>query len=57
MPGEQVLLDANTEAAGHEFFSLGAYAVSPDGRLLAYSTDTSGDERFTLRIKDLTDRR
>ena len=53
LPSEQVLLDANTEAAGHEFFSLGAYAVSPDGRRLAYSTDTSGDERFTLRIKDL----
>ena len=28
-------------------------SVSPDGRLLAYSTDFSGDERFTLRIKDL----
>ena len=32
---------------GHEFFSLGAFDVSPDGRLLAYSTDLTGDERFS----------
>ena len=39
---------------GHDFFSLGTFDVSPDGRWLAYSTDYSGDERFTLRVKDLT---
>ncbi len=53
LPGEQVLLDGNAEAHGHDFFSLGAFDVSPDGRLLAYSTDTAGDERFVLRVKDL----
>ena len=53
MPGEQVLLDANELAEGHDFFSMGASSVSTSGRLLAYSTDTEGDERFTLRIKDL----
>jgi len=52
--GEQILLDANVEADGEEFFSLGAFAVSPSGGLLAYATDTSGDERFTLRVLDLT---
>ena len=41
---------------GHGFFSLGAFSVSPDGQLLAYSTDFAGDERFTLRVKDLVDR-
>ncbi|MFZ2512342.1 MAG: S9 family peptidase [Gordonia sp. (in: high G+C Gram-positive bacteria)] len=51
--GEQVLIDGNSEAAGHDFFALGAYSVSHDGRWLAYSTDTVGDERYTLRIKDL----
>jgi oligopeptidase B len=51
--GEEVLLDGNAEAEGHEFFSLGAFDVSTDGRLLAYSIDTVGDERFTLRFKDL----
>ena len=52
--GEEVLLDANELAEGHEFFSMGASSVSPDGRLLAFSTDTTGDERFTLQVKDLT---
>jgi oligopeptidase B len=53
LPGEEVLLDGNEIAGDSPFFSLGAYSVSPDGRLLAYSTDFAGNERFTLRIKDL----
>ncbi len=53
IPGEQTLLDSNAEAEGHEFFSLGAATVSLDGNLLAYSVDTLGDERYTLRFKDL----
>ncbi|MGO4343087.1 S9 family peptidase [Pedococcus sp. 2YAF34] len=52
--GEQVLLDGNLEARGHDFFALGALSVSPDHRLLAYAVDTEGDERFALRVKDLT---
>lgn len=52
--GEQVLLDGNVEAEGTEFFSLGAFSVSPDGRLLGYLVDNAGDERYTLRLKDLT---
>lgn len=51
---EEVLLDGNVLAAGHDFFALGAFDVSPDGRWLAYSTDFSGDERYTLRVKDLS---
>jgi oligopeptidase B len=51
--GEEVLLNANLEAKGHEFFSLGAFSVSLDGRLLAYSVDLTGAERFTIMIKDL----
>ncbi|MFI7022842.1 S9 family peptidase [Micromonospora sp. NPDC049900] len=54
LDGEEVLLDGNLLAEGHDFFSLGAFDVSPDGRFLAFSTDFSGKERFTLRIKDLT---
>ncbi len=53
IPGEQVLLDENVEADGHEFFAVGASAVSPDGNVLAYSVDIKGDERYTLRFKDL----
>lgn len=48
---EQVLLDENAAAEGHDFFGLGALAVSPDGTLLAYSTDTAGDERYDLRVR------
>ncbi|MEU5788220.1 S9 family peptidase [Micromonospora purpureochromogenes] len=54
LDGEEVLLDGNLLAEGHDFFALGAFDVSPDGRWLAYSTDFAGDERFTLRIKDLS---
>ncbi|HZD64583.1 MAG TPA: S9 family peptidase, partial [Acidimicrobiales bacterium] len=35
------------------FFALGGLSVSPDHRLLAYTTDTEGGERFTLRFRDL----
>jgi oligopeptidase B len=51
--GEQVLLDGNVEAQGHEYFSLGAFEVSPDGRRIAYAVDIEGDERFALRVKDI----
>jgi oligopeptidase B len=51
--GEEVLLDANAEAADSEFFSLGAFSVSPSGHLLAYSVDVTGNERFQLRFKNL----
>ena len=53
LPGEEVLLDLDQLAEGHEFFSLGGSSVSTDSRLLAYSTDTTGDERYTVRVKDL----
>ena len=54
LAGEQVLLDAQAEAAGHEFYSLGGLTLSPDHTLLAYAVDTAGDERFTLRVLDLS---
>ncbi|PZT85346.1 MAG: S9 family peptidase, partial [Citromicrobium sp.] len=48
-----LLLDENQLAEGHDYFRLGAFSVSKNGRYLAYSTDTSGSERYTIRIKDL----
>jgi oligopeptidase B len=51
--GEQLLLDGNVEAQGHEFFSLGAFEVSTDGRRIAYAVDVEGDERFDLRVRDI----
>ncbi|MBV1852017.1 S9 family peptidase [Catellatospora tritici] len=53
LAGEEILLDGNVLAEGHDYFSLGTYNISPDGKLLAYSTDFDGSERFTLRVKDL----
>ena len=53
LPGEQLLMDGNVEAEGHEYFALGAFSVSHDGRMLAWSTDTEGDERYTLRFRAL----
>jgi len=50
---EEILLDLNELARGEKFFSLGAFEVSDDGNLLAYSTDVTGFRLYTLRIKDL----
>jgi oligopeptidase B len=50
---EEVILDENALAEGKAYFDLGAAEPSPSQRLLAYSVDEEGDERFTLRFKDL----
>jgi len=50
---EEVTLDLNELARGHKFFALGAYTVSADGRLLAYSSDTTGYRQYTLQVKNL----
>jgi oligopeptidase B len=51
---DQLLLDEPALAEGKEYFSLGAFSVSNDGRHLAYAIDDSGAERFTVRVRDLT---
>jgi len=50
---EEVVLDVNELAKGHAFMSVAAYAVSPDGNLLAYSYDNTGFRQYTLAVKDL----
>ena len=50
---DQLILDEPALAEGKEYFRLGALSVSNDGKLLAYSVDDNGSERFTVRIKDL----
>ena len=50
---EQVMLDGNALAVGHEFFQVGALAVAMDNRLLAWVDDTVGRRQYTLRFKDL----
>ena len=50
---ESVFLDETELAKGHDYFVLGDWEISPDNRYLAYSFDTSGDERYQVKIKDL----
>jgi oligopeptidase B len=50
---EEIVLDQNEMAKGLKFFSVGAFAPSDDGNLLAYSTDTTGYRQYKLQIKDL----
>ncbi len=51
---EEVFLDVNALAEGQAFMSVGTLSVSPDGRLLAYTTDATGFRQYTLAVKDLT---
>jgi len=50
---EQVVLDDNAEAEGHEFFSLGSFDLSDDGTQLLYAVDIEGDERYTIRVRTI----
>ncbi len=51
--GEQVLLDENIEAGDGPFFDIGVFEVSPDHRQLLWAYDRTGDERFTIVVRDL----
>jgi oligopeptidase B len=51
---QQVIFDEPAEAAGKQYFRLGAIQVSPDGRYAATLVDDNGSERFKLRIRDLS---
>ncbi|HEY0830952.1 MAG TPA: S9 family peptidase [Candidatus Dormibacteraeota bacterium] len=50
---EEVILDANELAQGHEYFELGYVEHSPDTNLLAYAVDVNGSELHELRFRDL----
>ncbi|MGV7122761.1 S9 family peptidase [Sphingopyxis sp. 550A] len=49
----QLILDEVAMAAGKDYFRLAELSISPDGRLMAYSFDDNGSERFEARIRDL----
>jgi oligopeptidase B len=51
---EMLIYSENEEAEGKEYYRLGAFAVSPDGRLLATLVDDDGSERFKLKVRDLS---
>lgn len=50
---EELLLDANILAEGRKYCRIGNFSVSPHHRLLAYSVDFDGDEKYTIRVKEL----
>jgi len=50
---EEVLLDQNELAAGHDYLAVANLAVSPGTTLMAYAVDFDGSERYTLRVRDL----
>jgi oligopeptidase B len=50
---EQLILDENALATGHDYFALRGLTLAPDQHLLAYSVDLDGGERATLRFRDL----
>ena len=54
--GEELLVDENEWARGHEFFRLTDLYPSPDGRLIAWARDTSGDERYTWVVQEASGR-
>jgi oligopeptidase B len=50
---EEILLDVNLLAVGQPFMAVGGMSVSPDGTLMAYSTDNTGFRQYTLRFRTL----
>ncbi len=50
---DEVMLDVNVLAQGQAFMAVGGMSVSPDTRLLAYSTDNTGFRQYTLHLRDL----
>ena len=54
LEGEVTYFDTNAEAEPHAFYQLGGMARADSGRLLAYCEDTTGDEHYTLRFRDLS---
>jgi oligopeptidase B len=53
LPGEEVVLDENAEAEGHDFLSVGVLSISPDDRWVAVGVDFEGNERHTLNFRPL----
>ena len=54
--GEALLVAENEWARGPEFFRLADLYPSPDGRLIAWARDTSGDERYTWVVQEASGR-
>ena len=50
---EEIMLNVNEMAEGHEYFSVGRSSVSPDNKLLAFGIDTVSRRKYTIHFKNL----
>ena len=51
---EEIMIDANELAQGHEYFSLGNWMMSSGQDILAYAMDTQGRRIYSIGFKNLT---
>ncbi len=51
--GEEVLLDVNRLAEGHDYYAASPVDISPDGRMMIWAFDTNGRRQYTLRVTNL----
>lgn len=50
---EEVLLDVNTLAEGHAYYSAAGFSISPDNNLMAYAVDTVSRRQYVIMVKNL----
>jgi oligopeptidase B len=50
---EEILFDCNEMAAGHDYFRLSSFSISPDNKMAAFAVDTVSRRKYTLQIKNL----
>ena len=50
---EEIILNVNELAVGHDYYQVGAMTVSPDGQWLAYGVDTVSRRKYVIHIKNL----
>jgi oligopeptidase B len=51
---EEIILDVNELAKGHNYFNVGGVRISPDGQTLAYAEDTAGRRIYTIKFRDIS---
>jgi len=54
---EEILLNANELAKGHDFFEIGDIAISPDSKLIAWAEDTVGRRQYVVKVMELATRK
>ena len=51
--GEEILLNVNALAAGHDYYSAALVDISKDNQKMLWADDTNGRRQYTLRVTDL----